>query len=422
MDFPATLDPVLMQFAAAFGIGGLVGLERERHRQHTDVEQFGGIRTFILIAEAGAICGWLAVALTSSMPIAAGIIATLVLVGVSSFLGMRGQGHALGVTSEFGALVTFLLGAMTTMGAVDLAVMLGVVSSVVLAFKQPLHSMIRGLSRDDVIGGLKLLVASVIVLPLLPDQAVDPWGVVRPWRLWLMVIFISGLSFAGYVAIRRLGPGRGLTVTGALGGLVSSTAASVSIARMSNDEGLKPDAAMLGLLLAWVVMIIRVAVEVAVVRPSLLWELALPLGVLGVTCLACVGVFAWRVRHAERSEGELNIANPFELLPAIQFAGLFALVLVAVEIVRSELPEAWLYLVAGVSGLVDVDAITLSLAEQVGSGLDANIAVGGILIASVSNTLVKVGIVLVLAPGLRVRVALVGLFVTAAAGLTFALA
>lgn len=395
-------DTPLLDFAIALFIGALVGVEREK-KQEADADRgIGGLRTFILFAEAGAVAAWLSHELATPWIFVAtgGFVSAIVLVGYMAWV--RTHPADIGLTTETAALVVYLLGGLATFGHPGLAVALAIATSAVLAFKQPLHATVERIGRDDLYAGLKLLIATFIVLPVLPDRALDPWGALNPYSMWWLVILISGLSLLGYVATRWLGSGRGVPITGLFGGLVSSTAVTLSFARRSRDgkDAAKlADALAAGILIAWAVMFVRVGVEVAVVHAPLLRPLALPLATLAGATAVAAGV-AYR-RAGDRGRGsaadEVPLTNPFSLTAAIRFAALFAVVLLVVRIVQHYAPGRGVYVIAALAGLTDVDAITLSMASGARDGsIDAGTATGAIVLAALSNTLVKLGLVIAL--------------------------
>jgi uncharacterized membrane protein (DUF4010 family) len=272
--------------------------------------------------------------------------------------------------------------------------------------------MVARVAIDDFYAVLKLLIASFIVLPLLPNHPVDPWGALNPYTLWLLVILISGLSLVGYVAVRLLGEARGTVLTGFAGGLVSSTAVSLSFARQSRSDPTASvaDALAAGILASWAVMFVRVIIAVALVNRALLPTLARGFGAIALVATLLAAVFYVRGlrRTGVSSRGDaLAVKNPFSLGSAMQFALLFALVLVLVKLTQNYAPASGLYVVAGLAGLTDVDAITLSLAQSAGNGVAHEVATRAIAIAALSNTVVKCSMVVVLGRGpLRSRVAL----------------
>jgi uncharacterized membrane protein (DUF4010 family) len=400
-------DTPLLGFAIALFIGALVGVEREKKQEEDAQRGIGGLRTFILFAEAGAVAAWLAGELDAPSIFVAtgGFVAAIVLVGYSAWV--RARPGDIGLTTETAAIVVYLLGGLTTFGHAGLAVALAIATSAVLAFKAPLHASVERIGRDDLYAALKLLIATFIVLPVLPDRTVDPWGALNPYKMWWLVILISGLSLLGYVATRWLGSGRGVPITGFFGGLVSSTAVTLSFARRSREEAALSDSLAAGILVAWAVMFVRIGVEVAVVSPPLLRPLAVALVALFVVSAVAAGIaYARTGTKARRTAGDVPLTNPFSLTSAIRFAALFAVVLLAVKLVQHYAPGSGLIGVAALAGSTEVDAITLSMAAGARDGsIAAPTAVDAILVAALSNTLVKLGFVVALgAPALKRRV------------------
>jgi uncharacterized membrane protein (DUF4010 family) len=399
MDYRELLT-VALDFATTILLGALIGIEREKRKAEEEkTGHIAGLRTFILLALLGAAAGWLSRTLSTPWILAAALLIVGAVVVAGYFVTARSSQDGRGLTTEIAAVVVFLLGAMVMLGYETLAIGLGVVAAAVLAYKQPLHGFVEKLGWDDVYAGVRLLIATFIALPLLPDQTIDPWGALNPYKLWLLVILISSLSLVGYVLTRLLGASRGVALTGLVGGLASSTAVTLSFAKEGREKPGIANALACGILLAWAVMFVRVLVLVAVVNRALLAPLLVPFLVMAVT----VGVFAafyyFRDGSTEKrasAKGEVDVKNPFSLMAAAKFGALFAIILLVVKIVQQTMPPSGLYAVAALSGLVDVDAITLSMAELAQSG-EAHTAVIAIVIASLSNTLVKCGMAFVVA-------------------------
>jgi uncharacterized membrane protein (DUF4010 family) len=400
---------VVPSFALALLIGALVGIEREKRKVEEGGVGAHGLRTFILLAELGAVGGYLAARLSSPWVLVATLAAATAAVVAGYVQEGRVRPDSLGLTTEVAAVVVCLLGALVTLGQPGLAVVLGIATAATLAYKQPLHALIRALGWSDVYAGLRLLVATFVVLPFLPDRAVDPWGALNPHSLWKLVLLIASLSLVGYAATRLLGADRGAALTGLTGGLASSTAVTLSFARRSRDEaGTAPapaPALACGILLAWAVMFGRVLVEVLVVNRDLVGKVAIPFAAMGLAALAAAGVLyreGSRVRTAPAASGpEVPLRNPFSLASAAKFAAFFALVLLVVKLAQGRLPGAGVYVVAAIAGLTDVDAITLSMAQYAKTG-SPQVAVTAIGIAALSNTLTKCVLVAVLgSPALR---------------------
>jgi uncharacterized membrane protein (DUF4010 family) len=419
---PPVVDlQAVWNFATALLIGALLGIERERHKREHDEQTIGGLRTFILFALIGALGGWLALALDSPWILAAALLASLAPVLAGYVISARTQPDALGLTTELAAIAACLLGAMTTLGYRDLAVGLGVAVAAVLAYKQPLHGLVQRLDREDVYAGLRLLIATFIVLPLLPEEPIDPWGALRPRSLWMLVLLISSLSLVGYVATRLLGARRGIPLTGITGGLVSSTAVTLAFARQSRDPayaGAVPALAS-GILFAWAVMFVRVIVEVLVVNRALLGQVLVPFAAMALVATAAALYLRHRAPPGNPVAG-VPLRNPFSLRAAAKFAAFFALVLLVVKLVQTYAPGHGVYFVAALAGTTDVDAITLSMAQYARTG-SGQIAVQAITVAALTNTVVKTVMVSVLADaGLRRPVLAAATLVLVAGALSLA--
>ena len=412
-----------LEFGLALAIGALVGIERER-KKHAG-ESGSGLRTFVLIAEAGAIAAWLSKETgTPWIFVGAGaLVASVVVAGY--WIETRAHPEAIGKTTEIAALVVYLLGGAAVQGPPEVAVALAIATSAVLAFKAPLHALVAKIGEEDLRAALKLLVVTFIVLPVLPNRTVDPYGALNPYKLGWLVVLISALSFAGYVASRWLGPKRGLVVTGLAGGLVSSTAVTLGFARTSRERTGARLALPLagGILLAWLVMVVRIGVLVAVAAPALFARLGLPLAVVGAATAGSAAWFVVRGARVRGVEADVPLQNPFSLAASIRFAALFAAVLFAVAFARAHLPGAGMYALAGFAGFADVDAITLSMADHARGGGDATVAAGAIVVAAAANTLAKCLLVGWFgSPELRSRIWIAGAVVLASAAAAFALA
>lgn len=399
---------IVLHMAVALLVGALIGIEREKRKLREGGPGIAGLRTFMMFAMSGAVAAWLSQTFDSPWPLAAGIVAAAALVIAAYLVATRRnvEGGSIGLTTEVAALATFLLGAMAIVAPPVVTVALGVVVAGTLALKEPLHGWVDRLGVDDIYAGLKLLAATFIVLPLLPNREMGPYAAFNPFELWALVILISALSLVGYVAVRLLGTERGTALTGLFGGLASSTAVTLTFAKDSREHADRPvQAFAAGILVAWVVMFVRVAVEVGVVYAPLLPRLAWPLAAMGAVAVASAAwYFFGRSEPAESSD--LQLQTPFSLTSAIKFAALFALVLLAVAFVRQTFPGRGELVVAALAGLTDVDAITLSMATQARDGGDAGTAVASIVVAILTNTLVKGGLVVSLgAPALRWRIA-----------------
>ncbi len=388
---------LVQSLATALFIGALVGTERSHHQRDRS-EGFAGLRTFVLVAELGALCAWLSRALSAPGVLVAGFVGVALLSGLAYLVESRRSDGDAGTTTEVATLVVYILGAIAVFDAPLLAVALAIVTSALLALKGRLHSAVERISEVELLATLRLLFASFVVLPLLPNRPVDPWGALNPFKLWLLVVLISALSMVGYVAVRIYGAARGTLLTGFFGGLVSSTAVTLTFAKQSREPGAPIGALAGATLVAWTVMFLRVIVIVGGLAVSALPSAALALGTMGLAAVLA-GLFALRGSGAWRAAGErdLGLRNPFRLRSAIKFALLFAVVLVVSKLAQQYAPGSGVYWVSALAGATDVDAVALSLLELVSRGeATTPVVVRGMVIAAVANTWVKLALTLTL--------------------------
>jgi len=381
-------------FAISLAIGLLIGIERERKRLRSTEERAslpGGIRTFPLIALLGCCLAWLAE--RYGAPVFAVGLAGFAVV-IAAVYVMTSLAGDLGMTTEVAALLTFVFGAMAYSGPPLLAGGLAVATTVILSARERLHEVALKIEADDLFAALTLAVVTVIVLPLLPDRGFGPYEVWNPFRIWLFVVLISAVGFVGYVAIKLLGPGRGVALSGLLGGIVSSTAATLSFAGRSRDEPSLSRPFALAIALAWAVMFVRVAVLVQVANAALVRAILPPLGAAAAVGLAGTGILFLQTRRADMA-GSKTVAysNPFSLLSATKFGLLFAAILFVAKAAQVRFQDTGLFVAAVLTGLVDVDAITLSAARLAHAGeLAGPTAAQAILVAAAANVLMKLGL------------------------------
>jgi uncharacterized membrane protein (DUF4010 family) len=377
---------ILQQLAVSFGLGLLLGLERERRGS-----SIAGIRTFPIISLFGTVCaqvgqtfgGWI---------VAVGLVALAAIVVFANFAQIKKGTIDPGMTTEVAALLLYAVGALIVIGHLAAAVVIAGAMAVLLHSKKPLHNFARAVGERDMRAIMQFVLLSLVILPILPSEDYGPYGVWNPFKLWLMVVLIVGISLGGYVAYKFLGTRAGSLLGGIIGGLVSSTATTVSYSRQTASEAALAPLGAFVIMTASCISIVRVLVEIAVVAPGQFGEMALPLiGMLAFCFLIAAALFFPSRKQGVRMPEQ---KNPAELKPALVFGGLYALVLLAVAVAKEHFGSAGLYVVAVISGLTDLDAITLSTGQLAGSKMiDTLIAWRVILIAVMSNFLFKFGIV-----------------------------
>ncbi|MEW6444831.1 MAG: MgtC/SapB family protein [Pseudomonadota bacterium] len=383
---------VFQQLGIALAVGMLIGAERGWHdRAALEGQRVAGIRTFALAGLLGGLIGLLSGPLT---PVFAGIAfaSFAALIVASYWLSSIRDPTERGITTEVALLLTLSLGLLSTLGYPLVASATAVIVTILLGLKSVLHAWLERLSADELQAAMKFLLISVVMLPLLPNQGYGPWQALNPHVIWWMVVLVSALSFLGYFAIKLTDSRRGIMLTGLLGGLISSTAVTLSLSRHAAKGLYPPRILAAGVLAGCAIMFPRVLIEASAINPELLTPLLLPLLIMLLSMLGGAWLL-WR-RHApdEASEGHRAEQNPFELGPALKFGLLLALIMLFASGAHAHFGDRGLYAVALVSGVVDVDALTLSTARLSLQDLPLETARNAILIAAFTNTLIKIAL------------------------------
>jgi uncharacterized membrane protein (DUF4010 family) len=383
------LAAAFLQLGIAAGLGLLVGLQRERK-----AGEIAGFRTFPLVTLTGTLCGQLALAFDGWV-LAGGFVAVAALVVIGNVAKMREGEPDRGITTEIAVLLMFAVGAYLTVGPPQVAVAVGAAAAVLLQLKQELHGFAARVSDADLRAVMQFAAITLIVLPVLPNRTYGPYDVLNPRQVWWMVVLIVAISLAGYVGSKLLGARAGTWLGGALGGLVSSTATTVTFARRTrgSEDGAGVEAAAQVILIASAVVYLRLLVEIAVVAPQMLVRAWGPLLVMLVLLAAMSLLRARRHRLPDDIE-PAEQGNPTQLRAALLFGLIYAVVVLAAAWAKAQFGSKGLYAVAGISGLVDLEAITLSSAQLVRGGkLAADIAWRLVLLATLANLAFKTGIV-----------------------------
>ena len=386
------LLPGAQGLVAALAVGLVIGLERGWHnRELPEGGRVAGLRTFALTGLLGGVLGHLQPAF-GAWPLLGALLGLSLLLTVSYTRRAQLSGD-LSATTPVAMLLTLALGAFAAHGNTTLALSAAVIGAVLLDLKPTLHGWLRVIDHRELTASLQLLVLSTVILPYLPNTGLGPYAALNPYQLWWAVILIAGLSLTGHFAMRITGAQRGVLWTGILGGLASSTAATLALARYARQQPRLANAAAAGSLAACGVMFFRMLVLLAVVQPSLLSTLGSSLVASGVVLL---GVALWRWRkQADTSVGEAAVDTmaPFDLGTALGFGALLAVMSVLVPAAKQWLDTSGLYALSAVSGLVDVDAILISLARLHGAGgLSTVASVTAIGLATLANLVTKIGI------------------------------
>jgi uncharacterized membrane protein (DUF4010 family) len=368
-------------------LGLLVGLQRE----YAD-SGLAGLRTFPLVTLLGSLAALL-VEFAGGWAIAAGLVALAVVIGVANEVRSRHAHNDGGITTEVALLVMFLVGAYVVVGDWVVGVALGVAVAVLLQFKVELHGLVDRLGDADVRAVMTFALISGVVLPVLPNETFGPLDVLNPFEIWLMVVLIVGITLAGYACYKFFGERAGLLLGGVLGGAVSSTATVASYARRTREQPAMARASLIVVTIASAVVFVRVMIEIAAVSSQNLFPVAWPpLAILGAATLA-PALFAF-IRATKDHQKLPEQKNPTELKAAMVFAAIYAAVTLALAAAKEWLGDIGLYVVAVLSGLTDMDAITLSTARLVehpesAAALSPDMAWRLIAVAAMSNLVFK---------------------------------
>jgi len=408
MNVPVNDPLVLLQsLGVALGIGLLIGLERGWHeRSAEDGRRVAGVRTFGLIGLTGGLMGVLA-AHFGSWVLVAGLLGLSAIL-VASYWAASLRDNAVGITTEIASLLTFILGVTAVAGYTYTAVVSAVVITILLGMKAILHRGLLKLSEEELFATFKLLLIALVILPVLPNGDFGPWGALNPFVIGWMILLLAGLSFIGYFAIRILGSQRGLILTSVFGGIVSSTALTLVFSRLARSGSGVTAVLAIGIVIASVTLLPRVVIEVGIVNPALASELIPVLG--GMLLVGFGGAMLWwrygiRLQNKDM-DVEPVLKNPLELTAALRFGLLLVSIMVFARAIQHVAGDAGIYALAAISGLADVDALSLSLAKMAADAqVASSVATEAIVLAILVNTMVKAALAYVIggkALGLRV--------------------
>ncbi len=404
----------VMNFLIAIFLGALIGLQREHDQQKTKIYRFAGIRTFILISIFGALLGYLSQNFfQNNILIFIGLIA-IILLSLLSYFFTYSKYKDTTATTEVAAILTFILGVMCTIGYLKIAVVLGAIIAVFITFKKVFHKFAFKIKKPELFAIAQFALISLVVLPLLPNKEFSPLdipilneillsfgisttllsqlNVFNPFNIWLMVILVAGISLIGYLLVRFLGTKKGYGLTGFVGGLVSSTAVTLSMSGESKKHKTISSPFVLAAIIATATSFIRVLIEVIVVNSSLLKDLIIPIGLMGLAGFFSI-IFLFTKKSKTHKVKEIKFKQPFALLPALKFGFFFALIIFISKLASVLLGSSGVYAAGILAGIADVDAIVLTMSSLSKLGeITNNVAITTIVLAVASNTIVKSGI------------------------------
>lgn len=383
----------LFRLVLAIILGALIGGERERIQQKLGIHEFGGIRSFIFIATLAFFSAYLSTILSNwFIPIVFCILTLFILVGYTHKAFKEDKP---GITSELGAILTFMVGLLCYFNQ-PLAIILGIITALVLSVKEPLHHFVQKIKDEEFFATLEFALLAFVILPLLPNHTIDPWNVINPYEVWLLIVFMLAISFIGYILNRVIGAKKGILVTGIVGGIVSSTAVTQSMS-VRSKTGMKYHnilaAATIG---ASCIMFIRVFIVVGTLNRNLLPAMVWPVGSMLAAIIITV---VWNIlgrkmgEKDDREQSEIITESPFKFIPAMKFGLFFVLILLLSEWAKTSLGTGGIYLTAILTGFVDIDPFMLSMIKiSADDPSFTGIAAKAIPLAVMSNMMVKTAI------------------------------
>lgn len=388
------MDPLFIQNSIlSLVLGFLIGLQREMHTIYSHKTQdFGGARTFSMIALFGYLASWFTTFSPYFFLVAALVMGVLL---IAAYVVNSISATEKGSTTEFAALVTFLLGGMLHFTLPLFAVFITMLVLFVLNIKDKIQEYEQTITKQDLSAAILFMVMTFVILPILPDKAIGPMGLINLYNIWVMVVLVAGISFFGYIAIRLLGTTHGIGVAGLFGGLVSSTAVAMSMARRAHQNGFLYKNLAIGIALASSMMLIRAGIEMWVINPSLTHAFILPIAVGSLCGFGYIGML-YLTSKRENIPQNIEFKNPFDLKEALFMGLIFGATLATIKLSNLYLGNMGVYAVASLSGIADVDAIVLSLSSLAKNGLNPTTAHYAIMIALITNTIAKMGLVLFL--------------------------
>ena len=387
-NFTLTQTQFLIRMLVAVGIGLVIGLERE-FSQTSKTEIFAGLRSLSIIALLGFTAALLSQLLHPWFYIF-GFLAVVLIVSISYWITAK-KGN-IGSTTEFSTIITYLLGGLVFLGYIEFSLALTVVVVVLLSLKLKIKAIIGQLTQDEVYAFIQFFIIALLILPFLPNTNFGPYNVINPSEIGWIVVLTSGIGFVGYLLMKFLDSKRGLLLTGIFGGMVSSTVVTWIFSKKSAEDPKLSNAFSIPIFSAAAVMIVRVIFWVILFNKTMLTGLLFPLILITITALA-VTFYFYKKQHAKkRDTNALPLGDPLNIRDAIFFGILYTAILILISYASNEYGESGIYLSSAISALTDIDAITISMSKLGGKSVAFLTAQNAILIATLTNTLIKIGL------------------------------
>lgn len=390
-NFELTQLDFIIRMLVSVGIGFLIGLEREYASRPAQTEIFAGVRTFVFVVLFGFLVTFLSFFFTHWL-VFAGLIATSVI--VTMYYWVSANRGRVGGTTEFATLIAFILGCTTFLGFVEASLALTVIVMVILSLKLKLQNIIGQITSTEMYALIKFVVLVLLIFPFLPDRTIDPFNVFNPRELGWIIILISGIGFVGYLLMKFFGGDKGILMTGIMGGLVSSTVVTWVFSKKSKEIPELSKNCAVAILAASTIMVIRVFVWVFIFNKTLLNDLALPLTFIFLAGLGSAIYFYIKQKATVKTGTDFPLGEPLNLKGAVVFGLLYTGILLMVSYANTEFGAKGIYLTSAIAGLTDINAITISVTKLAGDTIEILSAQNAILLATLCNTIVKIGIAL----------------------------
>lgn len=375
----------------AIVLGFIIGMQREMRNYGGVTKEFGGGRTFAIISFIGYLSAFLS-GFSSFFLLASFLAVTFMLVAASVVSGINSKQR--GATTEFSALAAFLLGALLNYMEPKFVIFCAVSLLLLLNLKDKIQELEKYIGKEDLDAAVLFLAMTFVILPVLPDKPIDDFGLFNPYKVWLMVVLIAGLSFAGYIAVRVFGSGKGIAITGLLGGIVSSTAVTLSLSKKAAANSSVSQKAAVGVMLASTVMLARALLLMFLLNRTLMIGLAPTFISAFLLSLPIICFYYFKSKKDDFESENIEYKNPFELKEALVLGLFFGVVIALVKLSKEFVGDSGVYAVSFVSGISDVDAVILSISNLAGVALNFEVAGYGVIIAVVTNNIAKLMICL----------------------------
>ncbi|MBV5279538.1 MAG: MgtC/SapB family protein [Campylobacteraceae bacterium] len=383
---------IFQNIIIAMVIGFSIGLQREMNILYANRRKdFGGARTFSMIGLIGYLSALLSVYIPFFTLMATLFFGTLLIVVHK----VNSTPEENGITTELSAFVTFLIGVLLAFETTILCIFVTIAVLIVLNSKDKIQQFEKVIEKKDLSAAIIFLMMTFVILPILPDKPIDPWGYFNPYTIWMMVVLVAGISFFGYICVRILGVKHGIGLEGFFGGLVSSTAVTLSLGRQGKENPSLSKNIAIGISLACSLMLIRVFFELYVVNPELAKMILIPIVVATLIGYTFLGYLYFTTKNDPIAQ-KITFKNPFKLSEALMLGAFFGVVIALITFANDTFGNSGVYVISFISGVADVDAVVLSLASFAKSGISSTIVLNGTILAILSNSLVKFAIVAIL--------------------------